>query len=224
MSNRIVKVLKENRSLLIFLVLMSVFRSAVADWYTVPTGSMKPTIVEGDRIFTNKMAYDVRMPFTHISLLKVSDPARGDIIVFDSNAAGKRLVKRVIGIPGDTVQLVNNELSINGVTLSYDDITSEQHELDRSENLLGIKHLIRVDKSGSKYANFRQVDVPDGYYLALGDNRDNSADSRVIGFVPRNEILGRTKSVVLSLNYDNFYLLRTDRFFHSLVNSHPQQI
>src|SRR6187402_3582202 len=90
---------KENKSFFIFVVLMLVFRSALADWNTVPTGSMKPTILEGDRIAVNKLAYDLRVPFTAISLLKLADPERGDIVVFESKASAKRLVKRVIGLP-----------------------------------------------------------------------------------------------------------------------------
>src|SRR5687768_2214405 len=95
--------LKENRGFILFIFLMLVFRSSFADWNTVPTGSMKPTIVEGDRIWVNKLAYDVRIPFTSISVHQIADPQRGDIVVFDSKAAGNRLVKRVIGLPGDVV-------------------------------------------------------------------------------------------------------------------------
>ena len=82
---------KENKTFVIFITLMLVFRSALADWNTVPTGSMKPTILEGDRIAVNKMAYDLRVPFTTISLIKLADPERGDIVVFDSKASDKRL-------------------------------------------------------------------------------------------------------------------------------------
>ncbi|WP_285163003.1 signal peptidase I [Shewanella goraebulensis] len=239
MINKLAKFLKEYKSLLIFIALMSVFRSAVADWYTVPTGSMKPSILIGDRILANKMAYDVRIPFTHFSLYKTGDPVRGDIIIFDSEAAGNRLVKRVVGVPGDTVSLNNNQLVINNQSISYQDdldvtakavqklefdteqesqITSSHDLQDKIEDLLGVEHSIRVNKFGSKRANFNEVTVPPGYYLVLGDNRDNSADSRVIGFVPRNEIIGRTKRVVMSFNYENYYLPRQDRFFHSLVS------
>lgn len=87
MRKWVLKAWKENKSFLLFIALMFVFRSAVADWNEVPTGSMKPTIVEGDRILVNKLAYDIRVPFTHIPLLKISDPARGDIIIFDSKAS-----------------------------------------------------------------------------------------------------------------------------------------
>ena len=212
----LLKTLKEHKSLFIFVLLMSVFRSAVADWYTVPTGSMKPTIVEGDRIFTNKMAYDVRIPFTHTSLYKVSDPKTGDIIVFDSKVAANRLIKRVIAVPGDRVKLENNVLTINDHRLSYQLVSSTTSTEDVSENLLGVIHDIRVEKTGSNLASFSEIAVPEGHYLAMGDNRDQSADSRVIGFVPRNEIIGNAKNIVMSLNYDNYYLPRTDRFLKPL--------
>lgn len=192
------------------------FRSVFADWNTIPTGSMKPTILEGDRILVNRIAYDVRIPFTHISLHKISDPARGDIIIFDSKAAGNKLVKRVIGTPGDIVAMKNNIIFINGKRLSYRFISSTTSTIYESENLSGVKHLIRVEKTSSDFSSFNPVKVPSGYYLVLGDNRDNSADSRIIGFVPRAEIVGRTRCVILSFNYDNFYIPRSGRFFHTL--------
>ena len=216
MKQRLIDAIKENRSFLVFVVLMFVFRSAVADWNDVPTSSMKPTIIEGDRIFVNKMAYDLRVPFTHISLLKLSDPARGDIIVFDSNVSDKRLVKRVIGVPGDVVEMTDNRLTINGQLLTYAVDASTDLSVDKTEDLLGITHSVRMKKAGGHLSNFSAVEVPAGYYLALGDNRDNSADSRVIGFIPRDEIVGRSRSVVMSLNYENYYIPRSDRFFHTL--------
>lgn len=216
MKKRIVKTLNENKSFLMFICLMFVFRSAFADWNTVPTGSMKPTILEGDRILVNKMAYDFRVPFTHISLYKMSDPERGDIVVFDSKVSGKKLVKRVVGLPGDVVELHNNVLGINGKKLNYKDIRSTEMTRDRLEDLLGVEHIIRIRKNGSRLSNFNAVTVPDNYYLVLGDNRDISADSRVIGFVPRDEIVGRSRTVVLSFNYDNYYIPRSGRFLQKL--------
>jgi signal peptidase I len=216
MKSRIKKLWKKNRSLTIFLVLMFVFRSSIADWNIVPTGSMQPTILEGDRILVNKMAYDLRFPFTHISLLKISDPRRGDIIVFDSEASDQRLVKRVVGVPGDRVKLINNTLYINDRRVSYENISSSGGISDRLEYLPGAEHLIRIRKDGSPLSSFPTVVVPPGYYLALGDNRDNSADSRVIGFVPREEIVGRSRKVVMSLDYDNYYLPRSERFLRDL--------
>jgi signal peptidase I len=215
------KMLKGNLGFLCFISLMLVFRSAVADWNSVPTGSMLPTIVEGDRIWVDKLAYDVRLPFTHISLKHLGDPARGDIIVFDSAAAGKTMVKRVVALPGDRVQMRDNRLTINGQALAYrlEEMSLQQQfgGWEPEEDLLGVLHSIRLGATQSPLANFDAVTVPAGHYLVLGDNRDNSADSRVIGFIPRNEILGRTRSVVLSLDYEDYYLPRKARFFHPLA-------
>ncbi|PCC12719.1 signal peptidase I [Pseudoalteromonas sp. JB197] len=187
----LIKFWKNNRSLIIFIALMSVFRSAVADWYEVPTGSMRPTIEVGDRVLTNKMAYDLRLPFTHIPLMKLGDPQAGDIIVFDSKKADNRLIKRVIGVPGDTVSLEDNELIINGKKLNYARLHSNLGSLDK-------------------------ITIPNNYYLAMGDNRDNSADSRVIGLIPRSEMLGKAERVIVSLDYDNYYLPRCERFLKRL--------
>src|SRR5499427_8372884 len=107
------------RPLLVILIITSSFRSAIADWNVVPTGSMKPTIIEGDRIFVNKLAYDLKIPFTTIHLAKWSDPKRGEIVVFDSPKDGTRLVKRVVAVPGDIVQLDRNVLMINGQPAQY---------------------------------------------------------------------------------------------------------
>jgi signal peptidase I len=205
---------KENRGFIIFIMLMFVFRSAIADWNHVPTGSMKPTILEGDQVLVNKMAYDIRFPFSHYSLVKLADPKRGDIIVFDSKVSNKRPIKRVVGVPGDTIAMKNNVLYINGERLSYFDSSSIVS--DRIEDLLGVQHLVRTRMKGGQLSNFWPVIVPDDQYMALGDNRDNSADSRVIGFIPRDEIVGRSRKAVLSLNYDNYFLPRTTRFFHTL--------
>ncbi|MBB1370131.1 signal peptidase I [Pseudoalteromonas sp. SR45-4] len=212
----LIKFWKNNRSLIIFIALMSVFRSAVADWYEVPTGSMRPTIEVGDRVLTNKMAYDLRLPFTHIPLMKLGDPQAGDIIVFDSKKADNRLIKRVIGVPGDTVSLEHNELIINGKKLNYASLHSNLGSLDKIENLNGHKHSIRVANRASRLAGFDKITIPNNYYLAMGDNRDNSADSRVIGLIPRSEMLGKAERVIVSLDYDNYYLPRTDRLLKAL--------
>ncbi|MEM5499492.1 signal peptidase I [Paraglaciecola mesophila] len=213
---KLTKMYKHNRGTLLFIALMCVFRSAVADWNEVPTGSMLPTIVEGDRILVNKLAYDVSTPFVHHSLYKLADPMRGDIIVFDSAVSEKRLVKRVIGVPGDTVALIDNVLFINDKQIDYEDSANKDDFCEITEDLLGVKHRILVANNGSGLSNFSAVDIPSNYYLAMGDNRDNSADSRVIGLIPRDEIIGRAKQVVMSLNYDNYYLPRSQRFMHDL--------
>src|SRR5258705_7542746 len=122
MEHRIMKAWSEYRGFTLFVVLMIIFRSNLADWNTVPTGSMKPTIVEADRIFVNKIAYDLTVPLSHLSIYRFADPKRGDIVVFDSKAADTRLVKRVIGLPGDTVQMRDNRLTINGAEARYSNV------------------------------------------------------------------------------------------------------
>lgn len=208
---------RENRSFFVFIALMLVFRSAVADWSQVPTGSMKPTIIEGDRIIIDKLAYDLRLPFTAISLLPLAEPQRGDIVVFDSAAADKTLVKRVIGLPGDTVAMTNNRLILNGVAVDYHDIEHADDAVFAVEELAGVRHRVRwTNTAPSHYQSFGPVHIPDDYYLMLGDNRDNSADSRVIGLVPRHELRGRSQTVAFSLDYDDAYLPRTERFWKPL--------
>lgn len=213
---RIKRMWSENRGLLAFIVLMSVFRSLVADWNTVPTGSMKPTIIEGDRILVNKMAYDLRLPFSHISLIELGEPQRGEIVIFDSEKAGMRLVKRVIALPGDIVGMQENRLYLNGRWLDYQPVQQGVSGSVVEEGLEGHPHPIQLQWSASELSDFGPVTVPDGHYLVLGDNRDRSADSRVYGFVPRQEIVGRSDTVVVSLNYDNYYLPRSDRFWQAL--------
>jgi signal peptidase I len=208
---------RDNKRFLLFVFLMLLFRTSLADWNTVPTGSMKPTIVEGDRIWVNKLAYDIRVPLTHLSLKHLADPERGDIVVFDSAAADKRLVKRVIGLPGDTIGMTDNVLTINGQAVPYRLEQSANGVLALRETLDGRDHLIWIDtRLAGHQSSFAPVTVPAGQYLVLGDNRNNSADSRFIGFVPREEIIGRSRSVVVSLNYDHYYLPRAERFFHPL--------
>jgi signal peptidase I len=212
--------LLRNKGFLAFMLCMFVFRSAVADWNTVPTGSMQPTIRIGDRILVDRAAYDIRVPFTHISLHKIADPARGDIVVLDSNEANERLVKRVIGVPGDQIALRGNRLFVNGRAARYssvqvagidDDRADPAHyELERSGDTARIVRL--SDYRPSVGSNFGPVTVPAGHYLLMGDNRDNSYDSRFLGFAGRQEILGRARYVAFSLNPDHHYLPRKDRF------------
>lgn len=217
--------LREWGGLALFLVSMVLFRSAVADWYTVPTGSMKPNIIEGDRVFVNKIHYDLRVPFTHVSLKTLANPRRGEIVVFDSPVEAKRLIKRVIGIPGDVITLDDNHLYVNGKPAVYRPLANQPDPViwDRKsppkrvsiENIFRNAYPIAVAPNRAP-AVFGPVIVPDGHYFMMGDNRDNSGDSRYIGFVPRDAILGRASLVVLSLNYDNHFLPRSGRFFKPL--------
>jgi len=217
MKSGLIKAWREYRGFALFIILMIIFRSALADWNVVPTGSMKPTILEGDRILVNKLAYDLRIPLTHISLYKFADPRRGDIVIFDSKAADTRLVKRVIGLPGDTVEMTDNRLIINGIEAAYSNIEEVADATFAIESYLETSHRIELARTGvNRFGTFGPVKVPKDRYLVLGDNRDNSADSRVHGFIPRDEIIGNARTIVLSLDYDDYYIPRVDRFLRAL--------
>jgi signal peptidase I len=218
---------REYRGPVAFVVLMCCFRSAWADWVTVPTGSMNPTILEGDRVLVDKHAYGLRVPFTLIHLTSGEDPARGEIVVFDSPRNGTSLVKRVIGMPGDTVELSGETLFVNGRRASYVEghsaalrsllsATAAQDPRVLREAGLGPDHDILLLPARTGLASFGPLTVPEGMYLMLGDNRDNSADSRYFGFVPRRNIVGRATRVVASFNPDRYYTPRGDRFLAPL--------
>jgi signal peptidase I len=217
MKSGLIKAWREYRGFALFVFLMIIFRSALADWNVVPTGSMKPTIIEGDRILVNKLAYDFKIPLTHISIYKFADPKRGDIVIFDSELADTRLVKRVIGLPGDTVEMRDNRLTINGIDAQYFAVQYSDDAIFAIESYLGTSHTIELARTGgSRLSTFGPVMVPKDRYLVLGDNRNNSADSRVYGFIPRQEIVGNARTIVLSLDYDHYYIPRLDRFFRVL--------
>jgi len=217
MQSSITNIVKENRLLIFFILMMVVFRTSLADWNTVPTGSMKPTILEGDRIWVNKLAYDLNIPFTKTSIKKFADPKRNDIIIFDSKIADKRLVKRVIGVPGDQISMVDNVIYLNNKPLKYKIIQENKDHIIVEEKLATQTHKIRLERPvinsiGQIFPNT----IPKNSYLVLGDNRNNSADSRYIGLIPRAEIIGRARYVVMSLNYENYYLPRFNRFMYKL--------
>jgi signal peptidase I len=219
---------REYRSLVLFLLLMLSFRSAWADWVTVPSGSMNPTIIEGDRVLVDKHAFGLRVPFTLVHLTSGTDPQRGDIVVFDSPADGQSLVKRVAAIPGDTIEVDGERVIINGRPASYwrgdprhlSDLlnaTAAQDPVVLSEKSLGPAHDIMILPARSSARVFGPVAVPEGTYFMLGDNRDNSADSRYIGFVPRRNIVGRARRVVVSLDPEHHFLPRMGRFLSPLA-------
>ncbi|NKB34557.1 MAG: signal peptidase I [Pseudomonadales bacterium] len=209
---------KENRQFFALLFSIVFFKSAIADLSSISGASMLPTLLDGDKVWVNKLAYDVKIPFTEISLAELADPKRGDIVIIDSKVADKRLVKRIVGIPGDTVYMQNNALVINGIAADYEVVSQEGNSVIIEEHLPDKIHQARLargflNRSGRSYG---PTVVPDDQYFVLGDNRDNSADSRTYSFVPRVEIIGRSSSVVFSLDSDNRYLPRGERFLSGL--------
>ena len=236
----IAKFWRNNKGIITGLFLLLFFRTAIADWYHVPSGSMKPNVLIGDRVWVNKLAYDVKVPFSDINLNRHAEPHVGDVIVFESERADNRLIKRVIGVPGDKVAMVNNRLLVNGQPVDIEALNAPQvfdqflndredasyfQEAHQSRSAEGQSVVeskahqfpIRVNSYFQGHqASFKEVEVPVDHYWVMGDNRDNSADSRVIGLIPRSELIGRAERVVVSFDSDNYYLPRSGRYWQTL--------
>jgi len=215
------KVLNEIRVFLAMLLVVSSLRSALADWNDVPTGSMKPTIEEGDRVVVNKLAYDLKIPFTTVEVFKWADPQRGDIVVLFSPVDGTRLVKRVVGVPGDRIEMHDNQLFVNSHAARWKEIGSEEDTEQGSsvvveENLAGRLHRVMFTPQIPAVRSFGPVTVPTDRYFVMGDNRDNSNDSRFIGLIERRRIVGKATAVAFSFDRSRHYAPRFERFFKSI--------
>jgi signal peptidase I len=218
---------KEWRMTIFFIVFVVIpVKSSLADWNWVPTGSMNPTILEGDLIYVNKLAYGLRFPLTFYRLAKWSDPKRGDIVVCFSPEDESRLVKRIVAVPGDRIEMRNNVIFLNGTPLIYTKIDSKYAEqlasklknssILATENLDGTTHVVMSIPSISAIRNFGPITVPKDSYFVMGDNRDNSRDSRYFGFVNRKAIIGEAKGVILSFDITDKFQPRLRRFFSSV--------
>jgi signal peptidase I len=217
------KILYELKVFAAMILVISSLRSALADWNDVPTGSMKPTIEVGDRVVVNKLAYDLKIPFTTIEVVKWGDPKRGDIVVLFSPQDGVRLVKRVIAVPGDRLEMRENQLFINGEAASWKPV-GLTNDVDQGtsyvveETVDGRSHKVMFTPAISA-PDKRWIEpmvVPEGQYYVMGDNRDNSNDSRFIGMIERRRIVGRALAVAFSLDRKHWLMPRLGRFFTKL--------
>lgn len=215
---------RANKGFLVFLLLFGVFRSAVADWSPIPSGSMRPNLLEGDVVLINRMAFDLKIPLTEHSVAHLGEPARGDMVVFTSPADGIRLIKRVLALPGDVVEMRDDRLFINGEAASYALLDTARepaqgHLVDAirlEEEVGGARQRIQVLPGVVAPRNFGPLRVGEGEYLMLGDSRNNSADSRVIGLVPRAKLIGRAERILVSADYQGDWMPRLERFGMSL--------
>ncbi len=226
--------------LALVVAILTPLRQSIADWNDVPSGSMRPTILEGDRIYVNKLAFGLRVPFTTSWITHWDTPQRGEIVTFKSPADGIRLVKRVIGLPGDRIAMQGNQLIINGKMAGYSvvdkdvptklsdgrmvNVTYMEEQLERTstettdpqampDGRRVCQHGLTIIPIAMSPSTFRELIVPEGQYFMMGDNRDLSRDSRMIGFVPLESIYGRSSYVALSVDPENSYLPRFARWF-----------
>jgi signal peptidase I len=185
---------------------------------------MKPTVVEGDRVLTEKIAYDLRIPFTDAVLWHRAEPKHGDIVVLYSPEDGMRLLKRVVGVPGDVIAMRDETLVINGQTMTRlsptagegADLPDASSYVFQREDLAGHVHAVMLEPGRWALRTFPPVTIPPGEYFVMGDNRDDSKDSRYIGFIPERTITGRAFAIAYSLDPARHYLPRFGRSFQPL--------
>ena len=204
------------------ILLVFVLRSFLFEPFKIPSSSMVPTLQIGDLILVNKFTYGIRLPVVNKKIIEINQPQRGDVMVFKfPKDISLDYIKRVVGVPGDKVVYRNKKLSVNGKDLAYKQLPDylDEENLTYSkqfeENLSGVSHRILNDERAPSYVpnpdNFPQRDactynsegfactVPAGHYFMMGDNRDNSLDSRYWGFVPDQYIVGKAFFVWMNL-------------------------
>jgi signal peptidase I len=192
---------------------------------------MHPNLLEGDVVFVNRLAYNVKLPLTDIVLGATGEPRRGDIVTFSSPKNGTRLIKRIIALPGDRVEMRDEQLIINGQPASYSALDRGTEAIAGLGDLAALRlseglpdaaragqpapagaHAIQLLPQIDARRNFAALTVPDGQYMMLGDNRDNSEDSRYIGMVPRALLIGRAERILASADIMGNWHPRTERF------------
>ncbi|MFK7733448.1 MAG: signal peptidase I [Pseudomonadales bacterium] len=187
-----------SRSLFPVLAIVLVLRSFIVEPFQIPSGSMIPTLEVGDFILVNKFTYGIRLPVVRTKVLEINAPERGEVMVFFPPHTKQYFIKRVIGLPGDLVEYKDKILTINGVvqpqTLLADLPPDRPSERLATETLNGIEHEVRQDLRRYMLDDF-SVKVRSDHYFLMGDNRDNSSDSRVWGQVPEANIVGRAFAI-----------------------------
>jgi signal peptidase I len=199
-----------SRSFFPVLLFVLIIRSFVFEPFRIPSGSMMPTLLQGDFIFVKKYAYGLRLPVTESKIVDTGEPARGDVVVFrlpsDPNV---NYIKRVIGLPGDEISYEQHRLTINGEKVSLDqhpDATPREPRF--VEKLDDRQHEILITDAGYT-RNDGIYRVPEGHYFVMGDNRDNSRDSRFIDAIPETHLVG--EAVRIWMHMDGLQWPRWDR-------------
>lgn len=192
-----------SRSFFPVLLIVLVIRSFVFEPFRIPSGSMMPTLLQGDYIFVKKFEYGLRLPVLETKILDTGAPERGDVAVFRlPSEPNVNYIKRVVGLPGDTIEYVNHRLTVNGepVPLAPDESVPREGVIPRFVEVLGKReHAILIADPGNSMRDgvYR---VPDGHYFMLGDNRDNSRDSRYLGAIPETHLVGEAVRIWMHMD------------------------
>lgn len=198
------KIFNEIVAIFPVLLLVLVLRSFLFEPFRIPTGSMKPTLLEGDFILVNKFAYGLRLPVSGTLVLPIAKPKTGDIVVFRHND-GKDLIKRVVGVPGDRIRYENKQLYINDKLIPHTMLETTQdhgvYTIESKEVLANIIHDIYDYPQANRDYRYDNVIVPENSYFVMGDNRSNSEDSRAWGFVQEKDLLG--KAIATWMSWDS---------------------
>jgi len=200
------KIIKVAKEFFPILLLVFVIRTFIVEPFKIPSGSMMPTLIAGDFIAVNKFSYGLRLPVFNKLIFETGSPQRGDVFVFHyPKDPSIDYIKRVIGLPGDSIRYENKKLFVNDVPISQTYTSTYKYSLKQDlevsakefvEDHGDYSHSILIHDIPSESVEFV---VPDGHYFAMGDNRDNSSDSRVWGFVPDELLVG--KAFVIWLNF-----------------------
>ena len=174
--------------------LVLVLRSFLIEPFQIPSQSMVPTLKVGDFILVSKWTYGIRLPVLRTKIIEIDSPERGDVMVFFPPHEDRYFIKRVVGLPGDKIHVLNGVVFINGNKMTQTSVAEEANSprsVVMSENLAGVEHLMQKRTSPTRLSQNYSAVVPQGHYFMMGDNRDNSSDSRVWGPVPEDRIVGK---------------------------------
>lgn len=216
------KIIKHKNIILIIINIL-IIRSLLIEPFRIPSGSMMPTLLPGDFILVNKFCYGIKTPIIDKKILNINKPERGDVVVF-KHKNKKKYIKRIIGIEGDKIIYKNKKLIINNTEIKNKTL-SKNIEIDKtliteiiiSKENLNPKKKYKIQNYENIENQYKtiEIEVPKNSFFVMGDNRDNSEDSRVWGFVNENDIIGRALIIWSSFDLDN-YIIRTNRIIKKI--------
>lgn len=210
-------------NIIIVIINILIIRALIIEPFRIPSGSMMPTLLPGDFILVNKFCYDINIPIINKTLIKINKPERGDVIVF-IHKNKKKYIKRIIGVEGDKIQYKNKTLTINNIEIKNKKITTNL-DIDKNiiiettmyKELLSPKkeYKIQTHENIENYYIDTEIEIPKNSFFVMGDNRDNSEDSRIWGLVNKKDLLGKAIIIWSSIDLEN-YIIRTDRIIKKI--------